>query len=173
MNSNIKCRTGLWFKILSPMVIIAIIFHTIISIITNLLYFNPIFIVNNSNILSKVNTLPDIIFLFTKIAFNIIFKLDKNREEEHWAIIFFLIVFSGINAYFSIFNQLRANNILLILNKILSLILFLAVLSLFIGKLFKYIGFNGLIFLFFINNLLIILCIIFYNKKNNSFALIG
>ena len=94
VNANIKCRTGLWFKILSPMAIIAIIFHTIIAIITTLLYFKPIFSDRNSNILKKVNTIPDIIFLFTKIGINIIFSLGKNNEENHWLILFFLILFS-------------------------------------------------------------------------------
>ena len=102
VNEKLKCKTGLWFKILSPFTVIAIIFHTIIAIITNLLYFNPIFAGFNSNILKKIDTLPDIVFLFTKMAFNIIFTSDKNNEENHWLILFFLFCFSGINAYFSL-----------------------------------------------------------------------
>ena len=172
VNANIKCRTGLWFKILSPMIIIAIIFHTIMAIITSLLYFKPIFSDRNSYILKKVNTVPDIIFLFTKIGFNILFSLDKNNEEDHWVILFFLILFSGINAYFSICYQNRANNVLIILNKSLSLMLFLAVLSILMGKLLKYAGFNGLIFWFILSNILIVLFIIFYKKDNTNFSLI-
>ena len=44
VNEGIKCRTGLWFYFLGPMGIIALIFQIIIGIITNLLYFHPIFI---------------------------------------------------------------------------------------------------------------------------------
>jgi hypothetical protein len=172
VKTNIKCRTGLWFKILSPMAVIAIILHMSISIITILLYFNPMFSNVNSNILKKVNTLPDIIFLFTKIAFNITFVLDKNNEDDHWIIIFFLILFSGINAYFSICYQQRANSILIILNKSFSLILFLAVLSLLLGTLFKYTGLYGLVLWLILSNILMIFFIIFHKKNNINFALI-
>ena len=170
VNEKLKCKTGLWFKILSPFTVIAIIFHTIIAIITNLLYFNPIFAGFNSNILKKIDTLPDIVFLFTKMGFNIIFTSDKNNEENHWLILFFLFCFSGINAYFSLYYHHRANSILKILNRSLSLILFLSTTSIIIGKVFNYSGFNGLIFWFLLNNVLIILYIIFYKRKSINFA---
>jgi hypothetical protein len=50
--------------------------------------------------------------------------------------------------------------------------LFLATLSLLIGKLFKFTEFNGLIFWFILSNILIILFIIFYKNKVTSFILI-
>ena len=63
-----KCRTGSLYLFIMPLIIISIIFLFLISIITNLLYFRPVFIKCNSDILKKENSYPDIVFLFTKIG---------------------------------------------------------------------------------------------------------
>ena len=42
-NEGIKCPTGLWFSLLGSISIIALILLIIIAIITNLLYFKPVF----------------------------------------------------------------------------------------------------------------------------------
>ena len=170
VNAGIKCRTGLWFKILGPVGIISIILQIFIAIITNSLYFKPIFNNSNSDTLKKINSTTDIIFLFTKIAINIIFSVDKNSEEDHWVVLFFLILFSLLNVYFILFHQNRINYVLIKLSQGFSLILFLGPLSLFIGKIFKYSNFNGLIISFFIFVILIFIYIVIY--KTNSIDII-
>ena len=172
INAGIKCRTGKIFTIFAPLSIIALILHIILSIITNILYFKPIFSTNHSDILKKSNSIPDIVFLFTKIAINSLFILDKNEEEEHWTLIFFLLLISGINAYFTFFYQNRVNNILIILNKNFSFILLFSSLSLFLGKIFRFTALNGLLFFFFISIILIEIFIFLKKDDNLSFILI-
>ena len=171
MNKGLECGKGFYYNILAPLTALAAIFQLFMAIITNALYFKSIFN-KNTDILKKISILPDIVFLLTKTVINIIFATDKNNEKDHFIILFFLILFSGINAYFSIFYQSRLNKKLILLNKSLSIILFFAYLFVLGGKLFYNSGFNGLIFLFFVCFLLIIIYIIFYHDNNYNYILI-
>lgn len=166
-----KCRSGSLYLFIMPLIIIAIIFLFLISIITNLLYFKPVFVKSNSDILKKVNSYPDIVFLLTKIGINLIFIFDKGNENDHWVVLFFGVLLSGINSYYSLFYQNRLNKTLALLNKIFCLILLLAFLSLLIGNIFKNlsIGFNGSICIFLIGILFIILFIYYYYIKETNF----
>ena len=148
VNEEIKCRTGLWFSFLAPLTFLALLFHVSYAIITNLLYYKPKFINCDSNLLKKSNTLPDIVFIITKIGINILFILDKENEDEHWTILSILVLLSGINAFYNLYYQNRVNKTLSLLNNILCLITFVSFLCLFIGKFFKSFGFSGSIYLF-------------------------
>ena len=169
----LKCRPGHWFTEIKPIAGIAMFLHFLISFITNTLYYKPIFLKCNSDLLKKSNSLPDIIFLFSKMIIITIFILDKGVESEHWAILSFLVLVTGTNAYFTVFYENRTNEVLLALNNFFCLVLFSGFLILFIGKIFKSLGFDGSIFLFFSCSILIIIYIIFfkrnemvYNSKN-------
>ena len=81
----------------------ALLFHESYAIITNLLYNKAKFINYGSDLLKKTNTLPDIVFIITKIGINILFILDKKIEDEHWTIICILLLLSGTNAYYNLF----------------------------------------------------------------------
>ena len=70
---NFKCNSGLWFSFIQPTTYIAIFFHFIIALITHILYCNPVFNHNKSDVLKKNNSIPDIVFLFIKIFINLIF----------------------------------------------------------------------------------------------------
>ena len=113
-----------------------------------------------------INTLPDIVFIITKIGINILFILDKENENEHWTIICILVFLSGINAYYNLHYQNRINKTLSLLNNILCLITFLSFLCLFIGKLFKSFGFSGSIYIFLCCPVIIIIFQL-TNKKND------
>ena len=166
-----KCRSGSLYLFIMPLIIIAIIFLFLISIITNLLYFKPVFVKSKSDILKKVNSYHDIVFLLTKIGINLIFIFDKGNENDHWAVLFFGVLLSGINSYYSLFYQNRLNKTLALLNKIFCLILLLAFLSLLIGNIFKNlsIGFNGSICIFLIGIIFIILFTYYYYIKETNF----
>ena len=86
----LKCRNGHWFYKIKTIGGIAMFLHFLIAIITNTLYYKPIFIHCKSDLLKKSNTLPDIIFLFTKMITITIFIFDKGVESEHWVILSFL-----------------------------------------------------------------------------------
>ena len=148
---------------------LAMFLHFLIAFITNRLYYQPIFIRSDSDLLKKSNSFPDIILIFTKMIIITIFILDKGVESEHWAILSFLVFVTGINAYFTIFYQNRKNKILLYLNNFFSLVLFSGFCILFIGKIFKFLKFNGSIFLFFSCLFIIIMFIIFFKNDEIDF----
>jgi len=173
VSENIKCRTGKWFQIFGPLTGIALFFEVIIALMTNVLYFEPIFYNSKSDILKKTNSLPDTIFAFTKISINILFISDKGKENEHWAVLFFLISFTGINAYYNLYYQNRTNTALTKLNNILCLVTFAAYLCLFIGKLFKSIGFTGSIYLFFSGFIIIVVFSFLYKNDEINYILVN
>lgn len=149
VSKDLICRTSIWFSIDAPLAAVAMVFHIFLSFITNSLYYKPIFDKNGSNILQKINCYPDIILLFTKIFVIVIFILDDGIEEKHWIILFFLILVTGINTFSNLYYQNRQNKKLNHLNNIFCLMPFLGFCSLFVGKIFKSLEFNGSIFLFF------------------------
>ena len=163
----LQCLTGLWIYSLAPTAIIAMIFQIIIGFITNSLYYKPIFNKSGSDILKKTNTLPEIVFMFTKIIVFLLFISDKGLEREHWAMLSFLILVTGTNAYFTISYQHRLNKIIMLTCNIFSMCPFLGFLSLFIGKIIKsYLEFNGIIYLIILGFIIIIIYF-FFLKKND------
>jgi len=162
ISENLKCRAGIWFYIIGSISGIALIFQIIIALITASLFFKPIFINTDSDLHKKSSSLPDIVFVITKIGVNLIFVLDKGKESEHWTTIFFLILFTGINAYYNLVLQNRSNHILTLLNDIFSLITVSGYITLLIGKIFKILEFSGALYLFLVFIIIIIIYIIFY-----------
>ena len=172
VSQELICRTGIWFSIDAPLSAIAMVLHTIIALITNTLYYKSIFVKKGPDVLRKTNCYPDIILLMTKISVIVLFILDNGVEDEHWTILFFLILFTGINALCTFHFQNRKNKKLNFLNNIFSLMPFLGFFSLLIGKIFKFLGFNGSVFLFFSWIMLIIIFILLYKKKEMDFVVI-
>ena len=164
-----KCRPDLWINQIKPIAGIAMFLNfLIVFFITNSLYYKPVFLKTNNDLLKKWTSLPDIILLFTKMIIISIFVFDKEVETEHWAILFVLVIVTGINASLTVFYKNRQNIVLLALNNFFSMILFLGFLVLFIAKIFKFLNFDGSIFLLFVCTFLIILYIALY-KKNYMF----
>ena len=172
VSRQLICRTGVWFTVDAPLAGIAIILHILLALATNTLYYKSTFVKNGSDILKKTNCIPDVVLLLTKIIIIVLFILDDGKEDEHWAVLFFLILATGINTFCNFYYQNRQNKKLNYLNNILCLMPFLGFTSLLIGKIFKYLGFNGSIFLFFSWIVFGVLFILFYKKKDIDFALI-
>ena len=172
ISTKLECRKGSLFKFFSPFVIIAIIFHLIISILTNILYYRSIFDRKRSDLLKKTNSTPDISLLFTKIIIIFIFLVFKQegKEKEIFIGVLLIMITSGLNAYINIYIYSRINRIIDILNKILSLILFTGFLILFFGSIFQSFGYDGNFFLFFILAIIISFFVALY--KNKDFDLI-
>ena len=162
-----KCRPGHWFNKIKPIAGIAMFLNFLIAFITNTLYYKPIFMRSDVDLLKKSNSLPDVLLLFTKMIIISIFIFDKGLESEHWAILSFLVFVTGTNAYYQVFYKNRQNPVLLTLNNFFSLILFSGFLILFIVKIFDFLGFDGGIYFFFVFALLIVLYITL-NKKSNK-----
>ena len=173
VSKELICRTGIWFIIDAPLSAIAMALLALIALITNNLYYKSSFVRDGSDILKKTNCLPDVILLFTKIAVIITFILDDGVEDEHWAVLFFLILFTGTNTYFTFYSQNRINTQLKFLNNVLCLMPFLGFTSLLIGKIFKFLGFNGAIFLFFSWILFAVIFILLYKRRIISITMIN
>jgi len=172
VSAKLKCRTGNWFTYFFPFIVLAIILHISIALLTNLLYFKSIFIPSTSDILQKTSSIPDISLIIAKIGIILTFIFDNSDEREHWAMLFFLMLFSGINAYANIFYNHRLNRLIFLLNIIFSLISFVGFFILFIGKVFKSLGYDGSIFLYFIIIIIIFLFVFLYKNKDFDFVLI-
>jgi hypothetical protein len=167
----LHCLNGLWIYSLAPASIIAIIFEIIIGYITNSLYYRPIF-KDSSDVLKKTNPVPDIVLMFVKIILNLLFILDKGEEKEHWAILSFVILVTGINAYYTLSYQHRQNKILMMACNIFASLSFLGFITLFIGKILKFL--LPFISYFFLGNFLHFLFLFFTaEKKNHMIALIS
>ena len=143
--------------------------HFILALITNTLYYRSLFIRSQSDVLKKTNSIPDICLLCTKVIIIFIFVFDKGEESEHWALLFLLMVLTGFNAYINIYYKNRLNLLLMLLNIIISLLLFFGFFTLFIGKIFKFLGYNGSIFFYFLIIVIIFLFIIFFKNKEMDF----
>ena len=173
VSKELNCRTGLWFSIEAPLTLIAMIFFVLLSLITNTLYYKSTFVKNGSDVLKKTNCYPDISLLFNKMFIIILFILDDGKEEEHWVILIVLMAVTGLNTFCNFHYQNRLNTRLNNLNNIFGLMPFLGFLSLFIGKIFKDLGFNGSIFLFFSWGFFGILFLLFYKKKDLDFIFVN
>ena len=165
VSKTLRCRTGNLFTYISPFAFITILLFSFIALLTNLLYYKSIFAQTYNDVLQKSNPIPDISLLFTKIAIILLFILDNEDEREHWAIFFFLISFTGINLYINIKFSHRLNKILSKLTIIFALIVFIGFFTLFIGKVFKSLEYNGSIFLFFILIVLILLFGLYFKNR--------
>ena len=163
---SINCVTGTWNKILNVLTGIALFLQSFFAILTNFLYYKPIFFNSDSDLLKKTNSFPDTIFIFTKIGINLLFVLQKGKENQQWLVLFFSILFSGANAYYYLYYQNRINKVLCILNNIFSLTLVSSFLSLFIGKMFAQLEFTGTIYLFFVCIIITFVYTFFYKVND-------
>ena len=118
VSKELVCRSGIWFTIDAPLAGIAMVLLIILSLITNILYYKSSFLKNGSDILKKTNCYPDVMLLLTKIIVISLFVLDNGKEDEHWAILFFLIIITGINALCNYKYQNRLNKNLIYIGAI-------------------------------------------------------
>ena len=172
VSTQLKCRTGKWFTFFFPFIALALLLHIFVALLTNLLYYKSIFVPSISDVLQKTTSMPDISLIIAKMGIIFTFILDNSDEREHWAMLFILMLFSGMNAYINIFYNHRLNKLILMLNVIFSLISFVGFFILFIGKVFKSLGYDGSIFLFFILIIIIFLFVFLYKNKDFDFVLI-
>ena len=171
ISPTLKCREENLLRLVSPFILLAIFIHIFISILANTLYYKSFFDKNKRNILTKLNSNPDKSFLFTKILVIICFIIDKPEDKRaRWIILFVLMAFTGVNAYLNIHKIIRFNRLLFLINTIFSLTTFVVYFTLFIGNIFSFLGLNGSIYLFFIEEIFIFIFIL-SKKKDVNLAL--
>ena len=160
-NLNQKCKEGILFYFQLILSLVAILFLCIISLFVVSIYYIPIFIKGNS-IIKKISSIPEQLFFFCKIIIILLFYIEdimkvENKSINFYLIIVILVAISGINAYFSFIYNNSENKTILLINNIMSLLLFWGFCSLLIGIIFKSIGLVGIEYLFIIGTILIIL----------------
>ena len=168
-NFEQKCKKGLLYFFEDIISIIAIIFLCSISLLVVSIYYIPIFVEGN-NIIKKISSIPEQIFFACKIIIILLFYIEdylkeKNQNINIYLMIVILVILSGINAYFSLIYKNSQNKKLLIINNIMSLLLFWGFFSLLIGIIFQYIDYSGIDYLFVIGSILIIIYQIYYNNR--------
>ena len=173
ITKNLICRTGKWFTIEAPLTIIAIVLHIILALITNSLYYKSTFIKDGSDVLKKYSCYSDLLFLLSKIGVNFIIFLDDGNVNKHWAVLVFIIFFTSFNIIYAYYYKSRQNEQLALLNNILCLMPFSGFCSLFIAKIFEFLGFNGAIFMLFSWLIIGIIFILLYKKKELNFVQIN
>ena len=108
----LHCLEGLWIYSLKPAAIIGIILQVIIGYITNSLYYTQYFEKGGSDLLKRIDTFPDVVFMIMKICIMFLFISDTGKESEHWPMLLFLAFITGLNAYSNLFFRTRKNKIL-------------------------------------------------------------
>ena len=162
---SLKCRSGVWFYVDGTLCILCIILLIYYSFTTILVFYKPNFILDESDILKKSNSIPDIIFFINKIIFIISIHFVKNNESWQWFLLIIFFLSTLLNYISLIYYNCYENIILMKLNKSLSLILFWSICSLIIGKIFQIWDFNGTVHLFLFGTILIILFFIYQKNK--------
>ena len=107
ISSKLECRNGTLYRYFSTLDIIAIIFHLLISILTNILYYRSIFDRTRTDIIKKFDSTPDISLFFTKIIIIIIILLIKPEGGGigiSLALLLIMLV-TGLNAYINSKNK--------------------------------------------------------------------
>ena len=64
----LHCLEGLWIYSLKPAAIIGIILQVIIGYVTNSLYYTQYFEKGGSDLLKRIDTFPDVVFMIMKIC---------------------------------------------------------------------------------------------------------
>ena len=168
-DEKMACRTGSWYSFSCPTAIIAILIQIMLSYVSISMNYYPDFFPEAYNFMKKRSSFPDVIFMFSKILIIIIFIFDKQKDYEHWGILFVLCFITGLNAYVTLFLQYYENIIIKKLNYFYSLFLFWGFLSLFISKIFKSWEFRGGLYLFILGIILIFIYCVFYAKTYLEF----
>jgi hypothetical protein len=133
------------------------------------MYYNADCFIEGNDPLKKRTSIPDIIFLFCKVIINITFGYDKQKEYEHWGILFAICFLTGFNVYGNFCLQNYENIIIKKMNDFYCLFLFWGFFCLSISKAFKSLEFRGGFYLFIIGFILIIIYCLFYSKTYKDF----
>ena len=75
--------------------IIAILIQIMLSYVSISMNYYPDFFPEAYNFMKKRSSFPDVIFMFSKILIIIIFIFDKQKDSEHWGILFVLCFITG------------------------------------------------------------------------------
>ena len=154
--------SGVSYKIEIVLCIIAIILYICISYISISIYFKTIC---DEGKLKKFHTLPDKIFLLTKIIIIFFHMLLIHHIKDTYIPLIICSIITFINSYIFIKYKSCNDPIINLIHEICSLILFWGFCSLLLGKIFNLFTFNGTSYLFLVGILLSIIYII--AQKNN------
>jgi len=165
-DSNQICGKGYLFLIEKIISIIAIVFLLIITFFVSSIFYIPI-IFKGKKEFRKINSIPEQILFLNKIIIIVLFHIEdylneRKKSINQWLTILILVILTGINAYYSFFYKNSKNKNLIIINNIMSLLLFWGYFSLLLGLILNYINYMKTKYLFLIGGMLIIIYNIYY-----------
>ena len=168
-DSNQICGKGFLFLIQEILSIIAIVFLLLITLLVSSIFYIPI-IFKGKKELRKISSIPEQILFLNKVVIIILFYIEDYLNEtkksiNQWFIILILVLLTGINAYCSFFYKNSKNRNLLLINNIMSLLLFWGFFSLLLGLCLKYINYMKTNYLFLIGGILIIIYNIYCSNR--------
>ena len=170
--NSFKCPDTTVYYLYSVLCIIAIICLIFISYVSISIYYKPFFMKDESKSLNRLNSFPNIVFLYNKILFISLTNIRNNDKMFVW---FILIVFL-ISTYANMVFYTRFNNyeniILLEINQFFSILLFFFIICLIVGKIFNAWGYNGTIYLNLFGIVIALLSGFLYKDDLNSFSYI-
>ena len=172
IDKSMSCRTGSLFYAESVMCIICLVLMVYYSYASISVYYKPNFIFEESDILKKTNSIPDLILLLNKIIFIISIFSTRSTQSYQWLILFILF-WSTLSHTLSLYYYNNYENKLLMkLHKGLSLIVHWNIVSLIIGKIFQKWEFNGTLHLFLFGTFIIIISLLYHKEKINEFYIL-
>lgn len=168
-DSNQICGKGFLYLIQEIISIIAIVFLLIITLFVSSIFYIPIFFKGKKE-LKKISSIPEQILFLNKIIIIILFYIEdylneRKKSINQWLAILILVISTGINAFCSFFYKNSKNKNLLLINNIMSLLLFWGFFSLLLGLVLKYINYMKTDYLFLIGGILIIIYNIYYVNR--------
>ena len=118
----------------------------------------------------KISSIPEQILFLNKVIIIILFYIEdylneRKKSINQWFFILILVLLTGINAYCSFFYKNSKNRNLLLINNIMSLLLFWGFFSLLLGLCLKYINYMKTNYLFLIGGILIIIYNIYCSNR--------
>ena len=172
-DSNLICGKGFLFLVQEIISIIAILFLLLITLFVSSIFYIPI-IFKGKKELRKISSIPEQILFLNKIIIIILFHIEdylneRKKSINQWIIILILVIFTGINAYCSFFYKNSKNKNLLLINNIMSLLLFWGFFSLLLGLVLKYINYMKTNYLFLIGGILSIIYNIYYSNNQKEY----
>ena len=168
-----KCPNDTEYYLFAVLSILALIFLLIIAYITISIYYKPSFMKDKNDSLKKISSFSNLVFFFNKILFIVLTSIKSDNIIYIWFMLIILFISTYSNMiFFTKYNNYE-NKLLRELNKFFSILLFVFISSLIIGKIFMAWGFNGVLHYFLFGIAISLVSAFLFKSGLNSYSYIN
>ena len=168
-----KCPNDTEYYLFAVLSILALIFLLIIAYITISIYYKPSFMKDKNDSLKKISSFSNLVFFFNKILFIVLTSIKSDNIIYIWFMLIILFISTYSNMiFFTKYNNYE-NKLLRELNKFFSILLFVLISSLIIGKIFMAWGFNGVLYYFLFGIAISLVSAFLFKSGLNSYSYIN